>query len=362
MATAAALSQEMNGAEAGHLLPAPQTIPRANISGLRKAAVLLIAIGDELAKGLLQSFSENDVQRLTEEIANIKEISPGLILQVMNEFHELLETQQYMLRGGMEYAKKLLVEAFGRQRAEDLMAQVRRAEEATHSDLAMLQNMDPQQLSKFLEGEHPQTVALVLAHLDPKRASVVLMNLEEPQRVAAVYRLAEMRQFSPEMAQKVAVILHQRSESGGTGGRRAYSGFKAVADLMNRLDQQSSKTILEEIEKKEPTIAIGIRNLMFTFDDLLTVPSQSMREIVNQVDKRMLGLALKGAKEDLRAHMFKAMSSRAVEMLVEDMEVMGPVRMREVAAAQQEMLQLARKLETEGKIILKVESENDFAI
>lgn len=362
MGTAMPGTQELNVAEAAYLLPAPQSIPRAEIPGLRKAAVLLLAVGDELAKTILQSLAENDVQHLTEEIANLREVPPGLILQVMNEFHELLETQQFMLRGGMEYAKKLLMDAFGRQRAEDLLAQVRRAEEATHSDLAMLQKMDPQQLSKFLEGEHPQTIALVLAHLDPKRASVVLMNLSESQRVAAVYRLAEMRQFSPEMAQKVALILYRRLESAGTSGRRAYSGFKAVADLMNRLDQQVSKTILEDIEHKSPDVAIGIRNLMFTFDDLLTVPAQSIREIVGQVDKRTLALALKGAKEDLKAHLFKAMSSRAIEMLKEDMEVMGPVRMREVAAAQQEMLQLARRLEAEGKIILKVESDNDFAI
>ncbi|MHB1021416.1 MAG: flagellar motor switch protein FliG [Acidobacteriaceae bacterium] len=362
MATAMPTMQEMNVADTTRLLPAPQAIPRADIPSMRKAAVLLIAVGDELAKGLLQSLSENDVQHLTEEIADLREVPPGLILQVMNEFHELLETQQFMLRGGMDYAKKLLVDTFGRQRAEDLLAQVRRAEEATHSDLAMLQKMDPQQLSKFLEGEHPQTIALVLAHLDPKRASIVLMHLSESQRVAAVYRLAEMRQFSPEMAQKVALILHRRLESSGTSGRRAYSGFKAVADLMNRLDQQASKTILEDIEHKAPDVAIGIRNLMFTFDDLLTVPAQSIREIVGQVDKRTLALALKGAKEDLKAHLFKAMSSRAIEMLKEDMDVMGPVRMREVAAAQQEMLQLARRLESEGKIILKVESDNDFAI
>lgn len=239
---------------------------------------------------------------------------------------------------------------------------MKRAQEATHGDLAMLQKMDPQQLSKFLEGEHPQTVALVLAHLDPKKASIVLMSLGAEQRVAAVHRLAEMRQFSPEMAQKVALILYRRMESVGGGGRKSYSGFKGVADLMNRLDSASSKVILKEIEKKEPKIAIGIRDLMFTFEDLVTVPAQSIREIVGQADKRVLALALKGAKEDVRAHLFKAMSSRAVEMLQEDMEAMGPVRGKDIQAAQQELLGLARKLEAEGTIMLKVEVEDEFTV
>ena len=355
--------REMNLASAvPYILPMPADLQPADIPGIRKAAILMISLGEDLAKTLMQSLSERDVQRLTEEIASIREVPPGLILQVMHEFHGLLETQHFMLRGGIDYATRLLVDAFGRQRAESLLAQVKRAQEATHGDLAMLQKMDPQLLSKFLEGEHAQTVALVLAHLDPKKASVVLMNLAEGQRVAAVHRLAEMRQFSPEMAQKVALILYRRMESVSGNGRRSYSGFKAVADLMNGLNSAASKAILEEIEKKEPAVAIGIRDLMFTFEDLVTVPAQSIREFMGQADKRVLAMALKGAKDDVKAHLFKAMSSRAVEMLNEDMEAMGPVRGKDIQAAQQELLTLARKLESEGKIILKGEAEDDFIV
>ncbi len=357
--TSAGMGPATTGA---YLLPVPVEMQAAAVPGIRKAAILMISLGEELARTLVQSLSEMDVQRLTEEIASIKEVPPGVILQVMNEFYGLLETQQFMLRGGLEYATRLLGDAFGRTRAESLLAQVKRAQESTHGDLAVLQKMDPQQLSKFLEGEHPQTVALVLAHLDPKKASVMLMSLTEEQRVAAVRRLAEMRQFSPEMARKVALALYRRMEAVTGGGRKSYSGFKAVAELMNRLDSVSSKSILEEIEKKEPGIAIGIRELMFTFEDLVTVPSQSIREIVSQADKRVLALALKGAREDVKAHLFKAMSSRAMEMLQEDMEAMGPVRGREIAAAQQELLQMARKMEAEGRIILKVESDNDIRV
>lgn len=336
--------------------------PHANMPPLRKAAVLMITVGDELARAMYQHLSEHELKLLTEEIAAVRDVSPEVATAVLEEFHQLIETQQYMVHGGLEYATKLLVDAFGKQRAEDLLNQVKNAQEALHSDLAMLQEVDPQQLSKFLESEHPQTVALVLAHLDPRRASQVLQQLAEGQRVDSVRRLAEMQQFSPEMAQKVALILHKRLISLGDTHRKSYSGFKAVADLLNRLDTVSARTILDQIEGDNPQLAINIRNLMFTFEDLVTVPAASIRELIAQIDKKQLSLALKGANAELRAHLFKALSSRATEMLVEDMEAMGPVRVREVMQAQQEILTLARRLEAEGKLILSTEKEDDMMI
>ncbi len=365
MATAAPLPAEHN---APPMLPAESTpVPAKHkaierMAPIRKAAILMITLGDELARTLYPHLSEIELQRLTEEIASVRDVPPEAAIDILEEFYELVETQQYMVHGGIEYATKLLVDSLGKQRAEDLLNQVKRAQEATHGDLAMLQKVDPQQLSKFLEGEHPQTVALVLAHLDPKRASQVLQQLADGQRVDSVRRLAEMQQFSPEMAQKVALVLHKRLESLGDMGRKSYSGFKAVADLLNRLDTPSAKAILEHIEADNPKLAISIRNLMFTFEDLITVPANSIRELVGQVDKKLLATALKGANDELKAHLFKALSSRAVEMLQEDMEVMGPMRVRDVAVAQQEMLGLARKLEAEGKLVLMSEKEDDFMV
>lgn len=344
------------------LLPAEAGFAPAEIPGLRKAAILMVALGDELAKTLFLSLSEADVRRVTEEITRLGEIPAQQLTQVMTEFYGLLETQQYMVRGGPEYALKLLTEAFGLSKAEDLLAQVKKIRERTNGDMAMLQKMDPQHLSKFLETEHPQTIALVLAHLDAKRGSAVLMSLHGQMRVDVVRRLAEMRQFSPEMAQTVALVLHKRMEGAGSSGRKSYSGFKAVAELLNRLDQLESKGILEEIEHDEPQLAIGIRNLMFTFEDLVTVPPESIREFVAAADKKVLALALKGARDNVKSHLFKAMSSRAIEMLKEDMEVMGPVRLKEVNHAQQELLALARQLESEGRMILKMEVDDDLAI
>jgi flagellar motor switch protein FliG len=352
----------MNDGNETLLLAAESGFVPANISGLRKAAILIMAVGDELAKTLFQGLNDEDVQRVTNEITQLGSVPRALLTQVVTEFYGLLETQQYMVRGGPEYALKLLTEAFGSNKAATLLAQVHGLQERSAGDLAMLQQMDPQQLSKFLESEHPQTVALVLAHLDAKRGAVLLMHLEESLRVQAVQRLAEMRQFSPEMAQKVAIILHRRLKALGTTGRRGYAGFKAVADLLNRLDQVASKGILEDIEQREPKLAIGIRTLMFTFEDLLTVPATSIRELVGAADKKVLAVALKGAKDNIRSHLFQAMSSRAIEMLTDDMEVMGPVRGRDVAQAQQELLNLARKLEAEGKMTLKVEADDDISI
>jgi flagellar motor switch protein FliG len=332
----------------------------ATVSGVRKAAILLVAIGEELAKEILRALPEPDVQRLTEELADLRGITPDLSSEILEEFWELLETQNFMVHGGLDYASRLLVETFGKERASDLLMLVRRSQEAAQGNLAQLQRTDPQQLGKLLDAEHPQTIALVLAHLDPKRASMVLDNLSEDHKVVSIQRLAEMRQFSPEMAQKVAHILHRRLESMGDTARKSYSGFKAVADLLNRLNADESKKILESIEEGQPELALGIRNLMFTFDDLVTVPPATIREIVSGVDKRQLAMALRGANEELRAQVFKAMSSRAVEMLKEDMEVLGPVRSREVAQAQQEILNLARRLEAEGKLVLKLETGEEM--
>lgn len=332
----------------------------AGLSGLRKAAILLVAVGEELARQILLALPDLDVQRITEELADLRGVAPEVSAEVIEEFWQLLDTQHFTMHGGLDYANRLLVDAFGKQRAEEMLLLMRRSQEAAHGNLAKLQRTDPQQLGKLLDSEHPQTIALVLAHLDPRKASVVLENLSDEHRTVAVQRLAEMRQFSPEMAQKVALILHRRLENVGDTARRWYSGNKAVADLLNRLNAEEAKKILETIEETQPELALSIRNQMFTFEDLITVPPATIREIVSGVDKRQLALALRGANDELRAQIFKSMSSRAVEMLKEDMEVLGPVRSREVAQAQQEILNLARRLEAEGRVVLKMETGDEM--
>lgn len=334
----------------------------ASVEGLKKAAILLVLLGEDAASEIYRNLSETELQAVTQEIAELGSVAPEIATNVLEEFHALTLTKDYIASGGNEYAHRLLVKAFGEEEARELMSSVTRAQEMSASKLDSLQKADPQQLAKFLEGEHPQTIALILAHLDPKQASALLMKLPEETRAESVKRLAQLRQFSPEMAQKVSVVLHRKMQALGEQSRRAYAGFKGVADLLNRLDPTSGKVILETIEQEDPKLAMGIRNLMFTFDDLLAVPEAAIRELLSHLDKKTLATALKGAPEDLRNHIFKAMSSRAVQMLQEDMDALGPVRSKDVAKAQQECVAAARRLESEGKLQLKTEGEDEFVV
>ncbi len=332
------------------------------LSGTRKAAILLVLLGDEAASAIYRNLSQEELQTLTQEIAELDYVSPEVASQVLQEYHRMSVTQDYVSQGGPAYAGKLLVKSFGTEAASSLLALVTQAQVASTFNLDSLQKADPQQLAKFVEGEHPQTIALVLAHLGLKSASTMLMLLPEKIRAQAVSRLAEMRQFSPEIVQKISVVLHKKLQALGEQNRRAYAGVKAVADLLNHLGMNDSKIILDSIEQDNPRLAISVRNLMFTFEDLLAVPESGIRELLGGLDKKTLALALKGATEELKIHIFKSMSSRAVEMLKEDLEMLGPVRGREVAQAQQEAVTMARRLESEGKMVLKNERDDEYVV
>lgn len=328
-------------------------------AGRRKAAILMVLLGEDAASNIYRHLPQAGVERITQDIATLEYVNPESALAVLEEFHRMVLTGDYLAQGGRDYANKLLVKAFGEDGAQELLRQVSRSAEVSASKLDSLQKADPQQLAKFIEGEHPQTIALILAHLEAKQASTLLMRLPEEQRAEAIKRLALLRQFSPEMAQRVAVVLHKRLEALGEQSRRAYAGLRGVAELMNRLDLATGKSILEAIEKDDAKLALSIRNLMFTFEDLLTVPESGIRELLGQMDKKTLATALRGASEELKNYIFKSMSSRAVEMLKEDMEVLGPVKSREINKAQLEAVAVARKLETEGKLTLTPEGAED---
>jgi flagellar motor switch protein FliG len=333
---------------------------QASSAGLRKAAILLVVLGEEAASQIYRHLTHGEVERVTQEIAELRQITPETVLAVLEEFDRMVLTGQYLAQGGREYANKLLVKAFGEEGARQLLQQVSRDAEVNAGKLDSLQKADPQQLAKFIEGEHPQTIALILAHVDARQASALLMRLPEELRAESIKRLAQLRQFSPEMAERVSVVLNKRLEALGEQGRRAYAGLRGVADLMNRLDLATGKTILESIEKEDPKLALSIRNLMFTFEDLRTVPEAGIRELLGQMDKKTLATALRGASEELKNYVFKSMSSRAVEMLKEDMEVLGPVKSREINKAQLEAVAAARRLEAEGKLSLTPDGEDEF--
>lgn len=336
--------------------------PENALSGPRKAAIFMLLVGDDVATGIYKYLPDAEIRLLTQEISAVGGVSPETASLVLKDYLKLSLTQGQFGSGGQDQAHKLLVKAFGEPGARVFLEEVNRAQEANAQSLDTLQKIDPQQLAKFLQGEHPQTIALVLVHLNPRVARNVLMLLPENVRGQAVKRIAQIQQFSPEMVKKISTVLHRRIMSIGQQSRRAFGGVKAVADMLNQIEQEASKNILETIEEDDAQLATSIRNLMFTFEDFLEVQDSGMRELLGQVDKKSLATALKGAPEALKNHFFKCMSSRAVEMLKEDMDALGPMRTRDVQAAQQEIVTTARKLEAEGKMVLKSEQEETYVV
>lgn len=333
-----------------------------SMNGPRKAAILMATLGEEAASALLRQLSEEDVQRVAEELANLGNIPVDQSLKILEEYYELAVTQEYVATGGHRYAATLLKKAFGEDTARKLLTKFANAQEAGARGGAALQKADPQQLAKFLEGEHPQTVALVLGHLKGNQASSVVKKLPEAVRGEAVRRLANLQQFSPDMTEAIFELMGRRMQSTGETRSQAYDGFKTVAEMLNTLDGATADEILKNIEREDPQLAIDIRNQMFTFEDFLQVPEQGLRELMGQVDRKLLTMALKLASEELREHLFKTMSSRAVAMLKEDMEALGPVRSKEITAAQQEIVKLARQLESEGKMALRSDGDDEYVV
>ena len=332
------------------------------ISGLRKAAILITLLGEEVAAKIFRLLSEDDLQALTMEIYRLGTVSKDLSLRVLEEYHQLTLAQDHLAQGGEDVAARLLMSAFGEQGAQSMLQRLMRSQEVNSSRVESLQRMEPKQLARFLEGEHPQTIALVLGHLETKQASALLMCLPHPVRAESVRRLANLRQFSPAMAETVANVLNRRLRAVGEQKRKKYSGFENVADLMNNIDASTSGEILETIELEEATLANSIRDLMFTFDDFLSVPEVQLRILAGAVDKKVLTLALKGASPPLRDHFYATMSSRAIEMMKEEADQLGPVRSKDVAKAQLDVVAMARKLETEGKMVLKSDGADEYVV
>jgi flagellar motor switch protein FliG len=312
--------------------------------GARKAAILLSVLNESEAVPILRSLPPSDLERVAEELANLPKIPAELTLQVLEEYKQMMAAKKFATVGGREVAVRLLVKTLGEAGAESMVQRLNRAKDNESLNLDSLQKSEPQQVARFLAGEHAQTKALLLGHLEPKQASALLMQLNPEDRVDCVKRMATMGQFSSEAAAKASQV------------------FKNLADLMNQLGSPAAKEILEMIESTEPALAISIRDLMFTFENFLEVPEPDLRELINSIDKKTLAIALKSASEDLRTHIFRTMSSRAVELLKEDSEMMGPVRSKDVAKAQSEMIAIARKLESEGRMALRSQGEDEYVL
>ncbi len=332
------------------------------IPGIRKAAILLMILGEESSAELMRQFSDDEVQLVSREIARISAISPEQGEAVLEEFHQMTLARDYVIKGGLDHARRLLVTAFGTDAADKILYRLTKTLHAEQTDFTALQKADPQQLARFVASEHPQTVALIVSQLNPAQGAALLMSLPGSIRSDVAMRMANLDQISPEIINKIAEIIHQRLKGIGELSRQSYGGVRALAELLNRLDSGATKEILEDIGQQDVTLADKVRRLMFVFEDLLLIDANGIKEILAKVDRKLLTLALKGTSEQLRNHILASMSQRGKEMLVEDMEALGPVKIKEVEAAQQAIIAVVRQLESDGVLSLKEAAGEQYVV
>lgn len=323
------------------------------LPGIRKAAIAIVALGDEVATEIFRLLTDHEVQRVSREISKLDAVSPEQAEKTLQDFHELSLAHDYLVTGGIDYAKRVLNSAFGADRARSIIDRLVKSLGDELSTFDSLQKADPQQVAKFIQSEHPQTIALVLSHLNSSSAAGMLMALPPEVRVDVSARMASLDQISPEIVGRIATILEQKLQSLGQFSRESYGGVPAVAEMFNRLESNSGQELLQQMDEKDPSLGEAIRNLMFVFEDMLLIDTVGMREILSRVDKKTMTLALKGTTEKLQEHFFSHMSERGAAMIKEDMEVLGPVKIRDVEGGQQQIIVVVRTLESEGVISLK---------
>jgi flagellar motor switch protein FliG len=321
------------------------------LKGSQKAAVLMIALGDEHSAAVFKCLDEEEIQTLSKEIALMKHVQPELADQVVEEFHVMAMAKKYITQGGIEYARKVLIKSVGPDMAKRIVDRLTRALEAS-AGFTSLERANPQQLAKFIQNEHPQTIALIMAHLDATHGAEVLTALKENLRADVAMRMANLEEISPQVIRRISMILEQKLEAIGGFSVEDYGGIRAVAELFNRMERNTGKQVLEKIEGVDPKLAADIRELMFVFDDIILIDDAGITEILKRVDRKVLSYALKGTSEEVQAVLYRNMSSRAAEMLKEECEYLGAVKLKEVEKAQHQVVEVIRQLEEEGIIQL----------
>lgn len=322
-----------------------------NIPGPRKAAIILVALGTEVSSHIFKHLDENEVEILTTEIAKLQNVSPDERRAVLEEFHQLTMAQQFIAQGGIEYARKVLEAALGVEKAKEILDKVQRAIRTTGFNL--LENVDPTQIVNFIQKEHPQTIALLLAHMGAENAAALLNALPAEVQVNVATRIATMESISPEVINQVEHVLTEQVKALFGGNVSEIGGIKSMAEMLNFVDRGTEKNILSNMERENPELATEIKNLMFVFEDILLLDDRSMQRVLKEIDTKELSLALKGASEEVQNKFFKNMSQRAGEMIKEEMEYMGPVRLKDVEECQQRIVEIVRRLEDEGEIVIR---------
>ena len=319
-------------------------------TGIQKAAILLIALGPERSADIFKHLKEDEIEELTLEIANTRSVSPQVKEDVLNEFYQICLAQQYIAEGGIGYAKELLDKALGEDRAKEVITKLTASLQVRPFEF--VRKTDPSQLLNFIQDEHPQTIAMILSYLTSAQAALVIGALPPEKQADVAKRIAMMDRTSPDVIKEVERVLEKKLSSLVNQDYTIVGGVDAIVSILNTVDRTTEKHIMESLEIEEPELADEIRKKMFVFEDILLLDDRAIQRVLRDVDNADLGVALKAANEEVQNVIFKNLSKRLAAMIKEDMEFMGPVRMKDVEEAQQKVVSVIRKLEDSGEIVI----------
>lgn len=328
--------------------------------GIKKAAALLISLGPELSAKVLKLLPDEDIEVITAEVANTTRIEPDFKEQVLSEFIDMHQAHSYMLEGGVKYAREMLDRALGASKSVEIM---RRLTESTAlKPFAFAKKVDPRQLAGAISEEHPQTIALILSYLEPEQSASILSLLSPDMRSDVAKRIATMERVSPEVLGELDTVLSGKFGNFAQQDFAAAGGIKALVGILNRVDRATEKMIFEQLERDDPSLAEDIRKRLFVFEDIIMLDDSAIQRVVRELDPKDLGLALKGSGAEVSQRIFKNMSKKAGELLREDMEYMGPIRLRDVEEAQQRIVAIIRRLDEAGEIVIARGGEDAIII
>ena len=322
----------------------------ADYNGVQKAAILLITLGPERSADIFKHLKEEEIEELTLEIANTRSVSPQVKEDILNEFYQVCLAQQYIAEGGIGYAKELLDKALGQEKAQEVISKLTASLQVRPFEF--VRKTDPSQLLNFIQDEHPQTIAMILSYLTESQAAMVLGALPPEKQADVAKRIAMMDRTSPDVIKEVERVLERRLSSLVNQDYTIVGGVDAIVNILNTVDRSTEKHIMESLEIEEPELADEIRKKMFVFEDILLLDDRAIQRVLRDVENSDLGIALKGANEDVQNAIFNNLSKRLAAMIKEDMEFMGPVRMKDVEEAQQKIVSVIRKLEDAGEIVI----------
>ncbi|WP_196594648.1 flagellar motor switch protein FliG [Pectinatus sottacetonis] len=322
----------------------------AELKGQQKAAILLIALGPEYSAKLFKHLDDEDIEKLTLEIASQQQVTQEQKNSVISEFYQLLMAKSYISHGGLDYAQKVLEKALGSDKAATIINRLTASLQVRPFDF--LRKTDPSQLVNFIQNEHPQTIAMILAYLNPEQAATVLSSLPAENQADVARRIALMDRTSPDVLREVERVLEKKLSSMSSQDFTDAGGIQVVVEMLNRVDRTTERTILDNLEIENPDLTEEIKRLMFVFEDIVMLDDRAVQLVLREVDSKELSLAMKGTSEEVAAKIYKNMSKRAAAALKEELEYMGPVRIHDVEEAQQKVVNIIRKLEEKGDIIV----------